>query len=201
MSAQNGEIRKDDKSSGRQPASQTEIYGEAVQPASSDEFLGDNNLGLGNYTESTYWQQIDSYQQGMYGDAAFARAIVARAIAQTKRRIAEPAWEQLSGDEQFYTDKREWLDAKGDELWQQLEPHQRRALLKKYTGIDSDWRPPFWRMLMARHEASRSIGARLIDNLFGRIKEEERTVKTPDDGGGLLRSGGGRRDRRGGARR
>ena len=31
------------------------------------------------------------------------------------------------------------------------------------------WTPPFGRMVKFRHEASRSIGARLMDNAFGRV--------------------------------
>jgi hypothetical protein len=197
----NGEFRKKDKTGDSTPASETAIYGEAVQPSAADEFLRQNNLGLGNYEESTYWQQIESFRSGMYGDAAFARRIVSRAIDQTKRALAVQNWEQLDDAEQHATNKREYLDREGDAIWSNLDPEQRRAVLHKHTGIGRDWRPPFWRMLMARHEASRSIGARLLDNLFGRKKESRRIIEAPDDGGGLLGGGGGRTRRRGGDRR
>jgi hypothetical protein len=201
MSSQNGEFRKEDKQGNSAPASETAIYGEAVRPASSDEFLEQNNLGLGNYEESTYWQQMESFRSGMYGDAAFARRLVSRAIDQTKRALAIDEWEKLDEDDRHWKDKREWLNRKGNEIWNNLDPSERRALLAKHTGIDRNWRPPHWRMLMARHEGSRSIGARLLDNLFGRKKESRRIVETPDDGGGLLSGGGRKRRGRGGDRR
>jgi len=62
----------------------------------------------------------------------------------------------------------------------------RIQMIEKYSGIDRNWVPPHWRMLQARHEASRSRGARLMDNLFGsRMTTEDASADVRNQLGGV----------------
>lgn len=102
-------------------------------------------------------------------------------------------WEEElseSADEQF--DRRRWIRRRGKQVFEQLQQMTNSDVRRfpaeeaktELTGYEGHWEPPHNRMLMARHETSRSRGARLIDNVFGRIKE---MVKSGDANSGGLR--------------
>lgn len=82
--------------------------------------------------------------------------------------------------------KRRWINRRGEEEFETLiERRSRdagrapaREAMSELAGWDGEWQSPHLRMIMARHETSRSRGARLLDNVFGRIKE---TIATRDD--------------------
>lgn len=101
-------------------------------------------------------------------------------------------WETLrhSPDERF--DRRRWIERRGEQVYEQLEKEtdeeQRRwpanEAIKEIAGHSGTWDPAHNRMLMARHETSRSRSAQLLDNVFGRVKEHV------TEGGGESRRGG-----------
>jgi hypothetical protein len=190
---QNGQFASPDKQARDGPTDSLDIYGEASDTA-DDELLESANLGFGNYSEGMMWQQVESFKDALFADAAFARLLVGRCIEQTQRRLGEEAWEDEvveSGADESKHDRREYIDRRGDEIWEELSEQQRRDAMEKYYGVGYEWRPPHWRMMMARHESSRGRNAHLLDNLFGRIKK-----KIVDDnnsrGGQLPRLGGDR---------
>jgi hypothetical protein len=166
-----------------------EIYMHAVGNNTGDDFLDTINLGVGNYDEPEYWQQIDTFKTGMYADAAMTRKVVRRAILETKMRIVDAIYGD--GDAKLLErgdvahprpdglGKGEYLEEHMDDVWDGLgipeegystEEHQ-AWMVNRATSLGMDWTPPHWRMLKARHEASRSKDARLIDNVFGRPPE------------------------------
>jgi hypothetical protein len=175
----------DDKQATSQPSSELDLYDEAVHPTVSDEFLAENNLGLGNYTEREMWQQIQSFAEGLFGDSAFARILNERTIKETKRKLATEgiefvredgrsiefeSWEEKSKWESH--ERRQAIRERGDEVWHNLDEEDKvRAIAEKVGG--GDWTPPQWRMLMMRHEGSRSRDAQTLDNLFGRVQEHK----------------------------
>lgn len=74
--------------------------------------------------------------------------------------------------------KNQYIAEHGDRCWNELgqgeeqSPKQAKLqALEEHAGLTSDWTSPFHRMIMARHEASRSRFARLIDNATGRVRE------------------------------
>lgn len=85
-------------------------------------------------------------------------------------------------------DRRRWVRRRGKQVFEQLqeaqEPEAGRyphfEAMTELSGYDRGWEPPHNRMIMARHETSRSRGAQLIDNVFGRVKEQ---VVDGNDGG------------------
>lgn len=199
MTRQNGQTHgKVDKESDPRPGSTVEVYSEATSPtAEDDDFLSANNLGLGNYSKKEYYQQVDSFRKGQFADAAFGRRIVRLGKRQTQLAMARDKWDTLSDEERAAVDsKREWLHERGQELWNALDERERWARFAAETNISKNWTPPFWRMMMMRHEGSRSISARLLDNLFGRIKKKEHVVEQESSGSGLFSRSKNGRDKR-----
>lgn len=187
----NNDFSMPDTNSKDRPSSQLDIYDEAVQSSADDEFLQNVNLGLGNYDGPEYWQQMQSYEQGLYADEAFGRRLQERAIAEAKNKMAREGWsyydenrekvierdgwEKLDESEKQDQDRRRYLKSQGEKIWSKLNERERYDALVELTGFSEDWMPPQWRMLMARHEGSRSKGGRLIDNIFGRVQEVKET--------------------------
>jgi len=104
--------------------------------------------------------------------------------------MAKKQWEDLDTDERAAKDRRRYIETKMEELWNDLAPgnpdrlsgdeleerreqaaKRRLEKIEEHTGITRDWIPPHWRMMQMRHDTSRSRGARLLDNLFGRIRK------------------------------
>ncbi|WP_225334254.1 hypothetical protein [Halomicrobium urmianum] len=185
------------------PRDGLDVYGKAIDSSEVDEFLDDNNLGLGYYEDGERWQQVESYRYGMFGASAFGDRIIDRAVEETKRKLAlegeafydERAetpraiegWEDLDEDDREEKDRRRFIERKGEEIWKALSDEQRREALETATGVDQRWTPPHWRMVAVRHETSRSRGARLLDNLFGRESVKRIMDETEDKGRSLLR--------------
>jgi len=176
----------------QQPSTEIDLYDEAVHPTVDDDFLQGNNLGLGNYTNSEYWQQVQSFAQGLFGDSAFGRLITDRAIDETKRKLATEGWSYTTekGDKTEFdpwTERNKWDDhqrrqairERGEDIFQKLSDERKLEAVSDKVGL-RNWTPPQWRMLMMRHEGSRSRGARVLDNLFGRIREERVADETSD---------------------
>lgn len=200
------------------PGSMLEVYMHALASRTHDDFLDQVNLGIGNYSESEYWQQIQAFRDGMFADSSMTRKLLERARYETKIALVEAIFdnpesevlrgvdaphkkdgndkypktrreEPPDGDSEL-VDRHEYFDEYADEMWDSLgyttqdgerykrEEHQAN-LINTVTGIGMNWVPPHWRMLKARHEASRSKDAHLIDNLFGRPPEPKQ-VAPPD---------------------
>ena len=191
----------DDESDGK-PRDGLDVYGRAIDSSTVDDFLDKNNLGLGYYEDGERWQQVDSYRHGMYGEAAFGDKLIDRAVEDTKRELALQGtnfydtdanapvsiegWNDLDADERDEEDRRRFIEQKGEEIWRRLSDADRKEALEIATGITERWTPPHWRMIMVRHETSRSRGARLLDNLFGRESVQRIMDDTKDKGRSLL---------------
>lgn len=88
-----------------------------------------------------------------------------------------------SDDERF--DRRRWIDRRGDRVLTELyelrdeetATYPAIEALKTLSGWEEQWEPAHNRMMMMRHEASRSRSAQLLDNVFGRVKREVQEVK------------------------
>jgi len=95
-----------------------------------------------------------------------------------------------SEDEPF--DRRRWIERHGEQLFEQLQKDTHEEArrfpateaIKEIAGHSGTWDPAHNRMLMARHETSRSRGAQLLDNVFGRVKEHVTEGDAAPRGGG-----------------
>ncbi|UXF50875.1 MAG: hypothetical protein HQRvContig02_15 [Haloquadratum phage sp.] len=87
--------------------------------------------------------------------------------------------EELRQSETEPFDRRRWIERRGEQLFEQLQQDTHEEArrfpateaIKELAGHSGTWDPAHNRMLMARHETSRSRGAQLLDNVFGRVKE------------------------------
>ncbi|WP_148708200.1 hypothetical protein [Haloferax sp. Atlit-12N] len=180
------------------PQSSLEVMEKAIESTDRDQFLSDANLGLGNYKDAEMWQQIESYKAGMFAEAAFSETILERAIDEAKVELALNGWTFWSEDENRYDwkpleeveghdeESPDDIRERGETIWHELPDAEKAAALEDLVGLTGEWTNPFYRMMMARHETSRSRDARLIDNIFGRIRH---VISENDDGkkkGGIL---------------
>lgn len=91
--------------------------------------------------------------------------------------------DELNQDPDDY-DRRRWIRRRGESVLSSIyelrdkDRHFYPAVeaLQELSGWEGDWSPAHYRMLMTRHEVSRSRGARLLDNFFGRVKEQIQDV-------------------------
>lgn len=92
----------------------------------------------------------------------------------------ERVWrDELQQHESDPPDRRRWIERRGEQVFERLRQHRRpdighypaRDALVELSSYDPGWEPAHNRMLLARHETSRSRGARLLDNVFQRVKE------------------------------
>ena len=173
-----------------------DIYQYILKSNRDDEFLEASDLGLGNYGDQEFWQQIRSYRKGLFADTAFAEVLLKRGIEETKIRLAREGfdfydedskkdkhwdpYDELSEKERgtlYGDDDGITLREHGEEIWSEMgrpdKPftEEQLAALLSLTNVDRGWRPVFWRMLQARHEASRSRGARLLDNALADVQQ------------------------------
>jgi hypothetical protein len=175
----------------RPASNEVELYELLIQPTVDDPFLSRNNLGLGNYSRREFWQQVDSFKKGLYAEAAFARRLFDRAVYQTKCALARKMFEAKAADEEPDADgivrvddltlneyvgenaERCWaaLDEQAEQLENTTPTQLKMQALEEHAGLTREWTSPFHRMIMARHEASRSRFARVLDNATGRIRE------------------------------
>lgn len=176
------------------PGSMLEIYMHALANSTNDDFLDTINLGVGNYTDGEYWQQVTAFKRGLYADSAMTKRVIERAKTETKKRMVEAIFDERD-DAQVLTGvdypepeegqtREEYYEEHMEAVWEDLgfttssgeqystAEHQ-AWLVHVCTGLDMDWTPPHWRMLKMRHEASRSKRAHLLDNLFGRPPEPD----------------------------
>ena len=169
-----------DKSANPGPASSLDIYDEAV--SGSSETSIDTNLGLGNYSPAEMYQQIQSYQKGMFADAALSRVILQRATLEAQIGEGKEKWRDLDESPRERKDKWTYIRRIGRTRWEAMDIEQQKEAVQRHAGIPKDWTPPFFEMLAARHEATRSRKARLIDNLFGRVVEQFKSFSGSDGG-------------------
>lgn len=171
----------------QRPTSELEIYGEASRPTVDDEFLKNQNFGLGNYSEQERWQQVTAFLDGMYGEASFKRLLLRRTIYQTKRRLALngaqftgrnnqlkdiDGWHDLSDSKRSSKNKSDWITQRGDHIWKLVPDDQKDEYLQQTAKNALEFKPPHYRMMQARHELSRGNQGLLLNNLFGRIQEK-----------------------------
>lgn len=202
MSA-NGEFNGERKRAPGPPPTTEEIYDRATAPAAEDGVLEEVNFGLGNYSKRESYQQVELFMDGLYGEQAFGRAIRELVLHKAKYKLGLYGWEyagtqyngwhqRAEGGEQTLDglSKDEWAIEKGSDYWETLPEDQREQVIKQFADADPEWEPPHHSAARMHHEASRGRGARLLDNLFGRVSVQQLKKKAEKAKGGLLSRGG-----------
>lgn len=177
---------------------QLEVIQEAIGSTDEEPFLSRTNFGLGNYTEREMWHQTEAHHRGMYATAAFKRRLEDRAMRETVLKLGEHGWtytvqtengpkdQHVKGWNDLPEEKRNSVDephrrsyikTQGRKIWDALPEREQRKAVESFTGVSGEWTAPHYRQMVMRHEASRSRGARLLDNLFDRVREVKGTAR------------------------
>lgn len=102
--------------------------------------------------------------EGVYRDAIVA--------------LGEYKWKRLGRDE---VSKQQWEQQLDIADRQELTAQMQLQALDDYASGAHQWTTPHGRMISVRHEASRSRGARLVDNVFNRIREIRSNTNLDDE--------------------
>lgn len=173
------------------PTNTLELYDGIVNPDTYDDVVA--KLGSGYYERAEQWQQVESFKKGMFGDAAFGRALAERARAETIFELGRQGWRWWDDNDEQYRHKegtdvdpdsldprespRERIWSKGNHIWRLLDEQEQLNAMVEYAGATGDFMPPHWRMMEARHEASKSRDARTQDNAFGTRSKSNKRVQ------------------------
>lgn len=185
---------------GEKPSSELDIYDRAVSPnVDGDEFLSNNNFGLGHYTGDEMWQQVESFKRGLFAEQAFVRRLLDRAIHETvvslglrggtfydEREGVQDVrefdgWENLDEDERAKNNRREWVLEEGQRIWELLPDNCKAEALEERAGVSSSWTPPHFRMMQVRHETGRSRDGKTMETIFTDIEKKDITTNDMND--------------------
>lgn len=177
------------------PEDELELYGEAADPQTEDPTLEAADLGMGYYENGEYRQQLESFRHVVFAEAAFGGVIEDMERQAVIAHLGTEGWTYIDDDgtrhefsgwadhERPGRDRRRYIRERGADIWEQLPDRQRKRAVEEVTNDGEDWTPPHERMMKARSVASRGKGARLLDNLFGRVRKKIEELSDRDDGG------------------
>jgi len=204
--------RPDQTVQDEQPRDELDVANQFVRPSSYDELLQMVNMGTGFYEDEDLRLQMRSFRKGLVADLAFDGALWERAVYETKVKLADEgyryydeqrdsvigwkAFDDLDDDEiddKFGAGRTKALQKRGEDIWGDLAnprttlSEAQAAALQEKTGMQT-FKPVFWRLLAAYHDASKSKGARTQDNFFQRVKKH--LVDGEEADAGMLSLGG-----------
>lgn len=170
------------------PRNALEYYHYAVQPQTVDPFLKDNNVGLGDYDRSELHQQLGTFADFLYGEAAFDTVLEARAARKARREAAREGFETHvptdSGTRAVeivpYDDAAgEWgsLDDYAAAQWEDLGVAAQVEAIRQFTDYEPGKPLPPAREFLARHELSRSKDGRLVSSAMTDTREIQERVE------------------------
>lgn len=193
-----------------EPRDDLDVANRFVSPTSYNELLELVNMGTGYYEDEDLRLQMRSFRKGLVADVAFDGALWERAVYETKVKLAdegfqyyydtdadEPkswaAFEEVADD--YEGGRTAALQERGEEIWDELSrpdkplSDEQAAAMAEKASIQT-FKPVFWQLLAAYHEASKSKDARTQDNFFGRVKKHlVPNQKQDPKSGGLLSRG------------
>lgn len=186
--------------SNRKPRNELQLKNAIVDSATGIPLVEHVNLGQGNYSETAYWQQVRSYRRGLFLHTAFSEILSKRAIYETKVKLGKEGYnahyDDVTEDVDMFDpadvealepgeSRRDKILERGEEIWRRLgDPelpltNKQAAAIEKKAGVETDWLPISWQMVIGRHEASRSRDAELIRDVFTNINQ----LRTDDSNG------------------
>jgi len=190
MSAQNGQQHTPPDAT-RDPAKardELDVYDRVTRPAARSEEFEETNYGLGYYdSDEELYQQVQSYQAALYGRAAFEGP-----LRQRKLRAARQKWlrNEYRGGQFETVSFEDWCEETGGERWKNLSRAEKDRAIETHLGTSPGFIAPQQKMMEIRLETSRGRGARLLDNVFGRVQEQH---YSGDMDAQEVLNGGGRR--------
>lgn len=172
------------------PTSELDVKDKIVSPDVYDEIAG--RMGTGNYDDEEYWRQTEAHKQSLFGEALFNRVLRDQVEYEAKYELGVRGWqffdEERSKDMKEFDGWEDWNESeqerkarkvgrdetirrRGEHIWILLPEEERVKVLEQYATASPAFLTPHTRMVEFRHEASKSRGARLMDNYFGRVRK------------------------------
>jgi hypothetical protein len=189
----------------------TRTHEEFAKPTVDDKELSSNNFGAGYYRGAEVYDQTQRFKQAINAKAGVGQDITHLAMGETFKALARSGWEVAVDDDtheypslntakghqqeteyhEVATEARESTDRDhqaeleyGRRLFMEMPDHLQEYALMELSSIDERFDPPEMRVTKFFHEATRSKGGRLMDNVFGRVRKMIREgVETADTGG------------------
>lgn len=198
------------ENSNNDPRDGLDVAYHIIRSSEYSELLEQVNLGTGYYTDEDLAMQMRNLRKGLVADIAFSETLRKHAVQETKVLLAEEGFS-------FYDEQAEevkhWapvddanvaehgrthaLLERGEEIWDALaNPRyslsiEQAAALEEKTSLDP-FKPIFNHLAAGYHESTKSRGARLMDNFFGRVKRHEMDGDTDQDAHSFLGRNGGK---------
>jgi len=186
----NGESRAD------QPRDDLDVTYSIIRPSEYDELLEQINFGTGYYEDAELNMQMRNARRGLFTQIAFSNTLRKHAEQETKVKLADEGfawwdskdeetriWESL--DELSERDMAKYegngrtalLLERGEEIWSDLSRPDYSLSIEQAAALDakanmSNFKPIFNHLAAIYHEQTKSKGARLIDNYFGRVRRQ-----------------------------
>jgi hypothetical protein len=159
-----------------------------------DRELSQNNFGAGVYKSAEVYEQTRRFKRTLNANAGVGQAIERLARGEVFQTIGQqgwkvqvdddtrvfPAFEDAEGtdyEEQAKRARAQASDAHdveleyGRQVFGTLPDYLQTHAITELSSLDERFDPPEMRITKFFHEATRSKGGRLMDNVFGRVKK------------------------------
>lgn len=184
-----------------QPRDDLDVTYSIIRPNEYDELLEQINFGTGYYEDAELNMQMRNARRGLFTTIAFSNTLRDHAERETKTKLADEGfrwydeqkeevqiWKPIDDadidDELQVRGRTAILLERGDEIWEELGRPQYSLSVEQAAALEakanmSNFKPIFNHLAAIYHEQTKSKGARLIDNYFGRVKRQ--VLKGDDD--------------------
>lgn len=167
---------------------------EFAQATVHDRELSQNNFGAGVYANAEVYQQTRRFKRTLNANAGVGQAIERLARGEVFQTIGQQGWEVSTDDKKWTIPALE--EAEGTEYEEQalrarqhdpethsvdleygrqvfgtLPDYLQTHAITELSSLKTRFDPPEMRVTKFFHEATRSKGGRLMDNVFGRVKK------------------------------
>jgi hypothetical protein len=171
-----------------------------------DKEISENNFGAGFYQNSEVYEQTQRFKQTLNAQASVGQSIERLAMSEVFQALATAGWEITVDDQTHHfppldeatkqseteyanmaakaqsrakTHRQEPLEY-GRQLFETMPDYLQTHAMTELSTLDGRFDPPEMRVTKFFHEATRSKGGRLMDNVFGRVKKLISQGNQPD---------------------
>ncbi|WP_049970768.1 hypothetical protein [Haladaptatus cibarius] len=174
-----------------EPRDDLDVAFSIIRSSEYSDLLEQINLGTGYYDDEDIAMQMRSVRKGLVTDIAFSETLRKRAVQETKVKLADEGfsfynemkdepqiWKPLDDDDIDEHGRTTALFERGNEIWNALADSRYSLSVEQAAAIDEKtsldpFKPIFNSLAAAYHETTKSKGARLQDNYFGRVRRNE----------------------------
>lgn len=177
-----------------QPRDDLDVTYSIIRPSEYNELIEQINFGTGYYEDAELNMQMRNARRGLFATIAFSNTLREHAERETKTKLADEGfswydeqaeevkmWKSIEeadiDDELEKRGRTAMLLERGEEIWEELGRPEYSLSVKQAAALDAkanmnNFKPIFNHLAAIYHEQTKSKGARLIDNYFGRVKRQ-----------------------------